>query len=166
MGSATRYVVSLRGREIAVEVTRLADGRFVAEVDGAPQPLEVTLRGGAGGTIATVGREVLELSLNGSDVNVRTERKPVRVERQESANLTQRALKTRVSGTLSAPMPGRVVKVLVAPGAAVAKGAGLVVVEAMKMENELLSPRSGVVEKVFVAAGDAVERGAPLVEVR
>jgi biotin carboxyl carrier protein len=63
-------------------------------------------------------------------------------------------------------MPGRVVKLLVRTGDAVAKGAGVVVVEAMKMENELVASVSGVVEQVFVAAGDAVERGAPLVEIR
>jgi biotin carboxyl carrier protein len=63
-------------------------------------------------------------------------------------------------------MPGRVVKLLVGPGDAVEKGTGVVVVEAMKMENELVAPVPGVIERVFVGAGDAVERGAPLLEIR
>jgi biotin carboxyl carrier protein len=63
-------------------------------------------------------------------------------------------------------MPGRIVKVLVEAGSAVEKGAGVVVVEAMKMENEIFAPISGSVERVFVSAGDAVERGSPLVEIR
>ena len=65
--------------------------------------------------------------------------------------------------TLQAPMPGLVVRVAVSVGERVEAGAGLVVVEAMKMENELRAPQSGVVTAVYVAAGAAVEKGAPLV---
>lgn len=66
-------------------------------------------------------------------------------------------------GTLRAPMPGLVVRLEVTEGQRVAPGAGLVVIEAMKMENELRAPRGGVVAKVHVAAGQAVEKGAALV---
>jgi biotin carboxyl carrier protein len=59
-------------------------------------------------------------------------------------------------------MPGKVVRVLVAAGDAVAAGGGLVVVEAMKMENELRSPRAGVVLELLAREGQAVESGAPL----
>jgi biotin carboxyl carrier protein len=65
--------------------------------------------------------------------------------------------------TLQAPMPGLIVRVAVSVGERVEAGAGLVVVEAMKMENELRAPQSGVVTAVHVAAGAAVEKGAPLV---
>ena len=58
-----------------------------------------------------------------------------------------------------APMPGRVVRVLVKPGDEVAPRQGLVVVEAMKMENELSSPRAGIVREVAVAEGASVEAG-------
>jgi biotin carboxyl carrier protein len=115
---------------------------------------------------AAVGREILELWASGNDVTVRGERKPVRVETREAGNRAKSSGKGSLSGTVRAPMPGRVVKVLVEPGVTVAKGTGVVVVEAMKMENELSSSVPGVVERVFVSAGDAVERGAPLVEIR
>ena len=62
-----------------------------------------------------------------------------------------------------APMPGKVVRVLVAAGDEVAAGQGLVVVEAMKMENEIGSPRAGRVASVEVSAGQNVETGARLV---
>jgi biotin carboxyl carrier protein len=62
-----------------------------------------------------------------------------------------------------APMPGRVVKVLVAPGDAVAARQGLVVVEAMKMENELRAPRAGTVAEVRVQEGAPVDANAVLV---
>ncbi|MBI2898432.1 MAG: acetyl-CoA carboxylase biotin carboxyl carrier protein subunit [Deltaproteobacteria bacterium] len=61
-------------------------------------------------------------------------------------------------------MPGRVVKVLAAPGDAVERGQGLVVVEAMKMENELAAPMSGTVRSVHAEPGKTVESGQILVE--
>jgi pyruvate carboxylase subunit B len=66
-------------------------------------------------------------------------------------------------GAVKAPMPGLVVKVLVEPGDAVAAGQGLVVLEAMKMENEIKAQAAGVVETVLVKPGQAVEKGAGLV---
>ena len=62
-----------------------------------------------------------------------------------------------------APMPGKVVRVLVEAGQEVDKDTGLVVVEAMKMQNEMKSPRAGVVVSINVSAGDTVEAGAMLV---
>lgn len=68
-------------------------------------------------------------------------------------------------GLVATQMPGRVVRVMVAVGDAVAKGQPLVVVEAMKMENELKSPLDGVVGELYVTAGQAVDSGAKLVRV-
>ena len=67
-------------------------------------------------------------------------------------------------GVIKAPMPGLVVRVLVAEGETVAAGQGLVVLEAMKMENELKAPAAGVVMSVRAAPGAAVEKGSVLVE--
>jgi biotin carboxyl carrier protein len=68
-------------------------------------------------------------------------------------------------GTLSTPMPGVVSRILVAQGDEVAEGQVLLVVEAMKMENEHKSPFAGVVTEVNVSAGQAVEADAPLLTV-
>jgi biotin carboxyl carrier protein len=68
--------------------------------------------------------------------------------------------------TIVAPMPGRVVKVLVAPGDVVVARQGLVVVEAMKMENELRSPRAGTVAEVRVREGAPVEANVVLVVIK
>ena len=65
---------------------------------------------------------------------------------------------------LVAPMPGLIVRVNVQEGDAVSAGQGLVVMEAMKMENELRSTAAGTVQRVLVAPGTAVEKGALLVE--
>jgi len=62
-------------------------------------------------------------------------------------------------------MPGKVVRILVQEGDSVQAGQGLVVVEAMKMENEVPSPKEGVVRKIAVEPGKTVDSGALLVEV-
>ena len=68
-------------------------------------------------------------------------------------------------GVLKALMPGRIVKVFVNQGDTVRKGTGLVILEAMKMENEIQAPADGTVDEIFVNVGDTVEAGAPLVHI-
>ena len=70
-----------------------------------------------------------------------------------------------VSGAIKAPMPGSVVKVLVAEGDEVEAGQSLVIVEAMKMENDVRSPIDGVVKTVNVAAGDSVGTTEAMIEI-
>ena len=65
---------------------------------------------------------------------------------------------------LTAPMPGRVRRILAAPGDRVARGAVLVALEAMKMEHAIRAPDEGVVRRVLVHEGDLVDAGAQLVE--
>jgi biotin carboxyl carrier protein len=60
---------------------------------------------------------------------------------------------------LTAPMPGKIVRVLVHVGAEVEAGAGVLVVEAMKMQNEIKSPKKGKVQKILVGEGAAVNAG-------
>ena len=65
---------------------------------------------------------------------------------------------------IKAAMPGRVIRVLVEPGQSVAKGEPILVLEAMKMENEIKAPREGSVARVAVSPGDLVDARALLVE--
>jgi 3-methylcrotonyl-CoA carboxylase alpha subunit len=67
------------------------------------------------------------------------------------------------AGRLTAPMPGRVVQLLVAAGDAVSQGQALIVIEAMKMEHTIAAPRDGMVEAARYAVGDLVEEGAELI---
>lgn len=77
----------------------------------------------------------------------------------------RRAAQRHVAGALEAPMPGKVIKVSVTVGQAVAKGDEVLVVEAMKMENGLRAPRAGTVKTVSVKVGDMVAPGVSLVEI-
>ncbi len=69
----------------------------------------------------------------------------------------------RAAGKLTAPMPGRVMRLLVEPGAKVRRGEPLMVIEAMKMEHTITAPADGVVAAVRFAAGELVEEGAELI---
>jgi biotin carboxyl carrier protein len=92
-----------------------------------------------------------------------------RVEDASRASLRERA--SRVAGaaagagptSIRTPIPGRVVSVAVAPGDAVSAGQPLLVVEAMKMQNDVRAPRAGTIARVDVAAGQAVDAGDVLV---
>lgn len=66
--------------------------------------------------------------------------------------------------TISSPMPGKVVKILVGKGDKVKKGQGLVIVEAMKMENEIRSPGAGIVKKINFKEGNLVDTTDPIIE--
>lgn len=68
-------------------------------------------------------------------------------------------------GIVKAMMPGRVVRVLVNKGDTVTRGQGLLILEAMKMENEISAPADGVVDELFIESGQTVEAGADLVHI-
>jgi pyruvate carboxylase subunit B len=161
-----RYHVTLRGRTYAVDVDGAAvtvDGeKLEAHSVAVPgTPLIHLLLGGDSWTVACQrlgeGRWALGAAGERFEVDVQDERM------KQIQALTGRGSRPAHSGLVKAPMPGLVVRVDVTVGQEVAAGAGLVVVEAMKMENELRAPRGGVVEQIHVSAGDRVEKGAPLV---
>ena len=163
------YDVAIDGKSYRVELKR-GQPEYACRVDGR----EVALESVSG------GREVLWLLIGGRSYEVRREaqadgvmhlevrgrRYAVEV-RDPRAFQGQRAAAGASAGPvrLVAPMPGKVVRLLKAEGAQVEAGEGVVVVEAMKMQNEIRSPRKGVVKKILAAAGAAVSAGETLVVV-
>ena len=73
------------------------------------------------------------------------------------------ATATAAGEVIKAPMPGNILKINCAQGASVKAGDILLILEAMKMENEILAPRDGVVAQVVTSKGSVVETGTPLV---
>jgi len=167
-----KYHVRFGARTVEVEV----DGGLVS-VDGEPfeahvasvpgTPLHHLLLAGESWTIAAqpmagpgeVGGSRWALGAVGERVEVEV----VDDRTRQIQSLTGRQAGGPGGGVVRAPMPGLVVRVEVSEGERVSAGAGLVVVEAMKMENELRAGRPGIVAKVHVRAGMAVEKGVPLV---
>ena len=85
--------------------------------------------------------------------------------RKKMKEASQSQLAGGGSGRVDSPMPGKVLKLLVAVGDTVKEGQGVIVVEAIKMENELKAPCDGVVGSVLVAEGQTVDTGACLITV-
>ena len=67
---------------------------------------------------------------------------------------------------VTAPMPGKILRILVNEGEKVKVGQGLLVLEAMKMENEIPAPKDDVIIKILVNEGETVDTGQPLIELR
>ncbi len=68
-------------------------------------------------------------------------------------------------GVVTAPMPGKILRILVKEGEQVKTGQGLLILEAMKMENEIPAPKDGVVKRILVKEGDTVNTGDPMIEI-
>jgi acetyl/propionyl-CoA carboxylase alpha subunit len=156
--------IEIGGETRAVDIDETA-GRFRLEIDGRTVEGEV-LRPEPGTYTFHVGGRVVEAHVSesiGDGLKVQIAgvvTEVLVVNRRRRAHGTDAGAEGRQ--TLVAPMPGKVVAVLVEPGAGVTKGQGVVVVEAMKMQNEVRAPKEGTVAEVSVAVGDTVTAGQAL----
>lgn len=173
-----RYYSVVGGQERLVEVTRQGDRYLVnihsdIEGKGEPRRLEVDAVRLHGLAISLlVGDRSYACDIEQGQegkLGLRVDETVVPLEMLDERRLRLRRASGKFSldgpQTISAPMPGKVVRVLVKKGDAVTEGQGLVVVEAMKMENELKSPKAGTVSELHAVEGSAVENGARLVVV-
>ena len=162
-----RYYVTLEGKELPVDVLPRPAGGFDVVVEGRKVDADCIALGDTLSMI--VDGHVVDLTIEGQmpKLGVVANGHRLYLEAESERGRAARAAKSRGSSqgedTVASPMPGRVMKLLVAVGDEVAAGQALIVVEAMKMENELKSTRAGTVAEIFVSAGAAVEAGAKLV---
>ncbi len=166
-----RYYVSLepdsQAKPIVVDLIELPSGALEARIDDRPVELDVAYLGAQ--LSARVDGQVVDLTIEGSPPEVGAvasgHRSYVRVESERMRAAEQAKNTTAGPGdrVVKSPMPGRVVKVLVAKGDVVEVGRGLVVLEAMKMENEVRAKVAGTVAEVHVTPGATVEGSAKLV---
>lgn len=163
-----RYFVTVSGRTWEIDLSGTE-----ALVDGQPVSADLRAVHGTGLRHMLVDGESFPLVLNPGDgrgewhVHIDGRRFAVEVldERARAIReMTGQGAAPRGPKPVRAPMPGLVVRVEVEPGQVVRPGQGIVIVEAMKMENELRTEAGGVVARIHVAAGQAVEKGAVLVE--
>jgi biotin carboxyl carrier protein len=170
------FEIELNGRLRRVTVERSRPGRFDVILDGTTHQVDAVRIGEYGLSLffegVGRGRESRELQIvpSGSTaerlVAIDGRTVPVAINaRRTRRGTTDAAVDADGEQTITAPMPGRVVRILVAEGDTVTAGQAVIVVEAMKMENELRSPRAGRVTHVAVTPGMSVEGGRALVVV-
>ncbi len=164
-----KYHVTIRSRTYIVDVDGGAvtvDGeKFEAHAAAIPgTPLMHLLLGRDSWTVAYQQLEGSRWAMGAAGERVEVQVQDDRSKQIEALTGTSR--KEAVGGVIRAPMPGLVVRVEVNEGQVVEVGEGLVVVEAMKMENELRATVKGVVEHVHVKAGERVEKGVELVTLK
>lgn len=151
------------GREtIPIEIAG-ADGRFTVTMEGETRDVDARqTEEGIWSILLAGGSYVAEITEQDGVylVDVDGERYPIRVEEETRFIIRTRGARGAERGqVLKAPMPGRVTLVEVAVGQAVAPGDGLIVLEAMKMENEFKAQVAGTVKEIRVASGQAVNPG-------
>jgi biotin carboxyl carrier protein len=165
-----KYLAILNGEEHAVEISPTG-GKYRVAIDGKEMVVDaVHLKGHAVSLLAGTrsARCDIEPGKDGQlSVLVGDTVHPLELLDERRLRLRRAVGKFSMEGPqrVDAPMPGKVVRVLVKAGDEVTEGQGLVVVEAMKMENELKSPKAGKVTELHAVEGAAVESGAKLVVV-
>jgi biotin carboxyl carrier protein len=164
-----RWVVRGGRSSHDVEVKRL-DDEFTVEMDGRRYGLELVSLDGAVASLRfpSSGRSLQITYHRGSNGSWRVTvgQREFNLEVLTPAEAVEAVSAARDSGPsrVMAPIPGKVVSVKVEPGDDVKPGQALVVLEAMKMENELAAEQAGKVTAIHVTAGDTVEGGELLVE--
>jgi acetyl/propionyl-CoA carboxylase alpha subunit len=172
-----KFIATIDGRDhtIDVEPAGQESNTYVMHLDGRPYEVDARRMPSQIVSILLGGRSYdvdLERigrrgdSLDGR-VHVRVRGRVVRLELLDERRVKMKeaqGVRLDVGGVVNidSPMPGKVIKVLVKEGDPVEEGQGILVVEAMKMENELRAPKAGKVRSISVKEGDAVEGGARL----
>jgi biotin carboxyl carrier protein len=155
------YDITIDGKSYRLELERV-EGRWLSRLDGRAIEVDAVL----------ARPDVLSLRIGNKAFEVKCERVAnemhlwvgsarfaAEVRDPRSLRGRARAVDDRGPKKLIAPMPGKIVRVLVAEGTEVEAGAGVLVVEAMKMQNEIKSPKKGTIQKILVGEGAAVNAG-------
>jgi len=145
-GGAGRYTITLEGETVTLDARQTVEGIWSILLDGASFVADVTEQDA------------------GYAVDVEGERYTIRVEEESRYLIRTRGATGADRGqVLKAPMPGKVTLIEVTVGQTVAPGDGLIVLEAMKMENEFKASVAGTVKEIRAQAGQAVNPGDVLV---
>ena len=167
------FEIDINGRTRTVTVERRAADKYHVTLDGEPRELDIRRSGVHGLSVllgeAGASRELqVTPSSTPGEMLVTMDGRLILASinaRQTGRHRADSGASTDGEQPVTAPMPGRVVRVLVQAGDDVEAKQGVVVVEAMKMENELRSPKTGRVKEVNVSPGTSVEAGRVLLVV-
>lgn len=162
------YLVTIQGTTYTVSLDD-RDGRVALRIDGRPVEIDMaSIHGDQFYSLLVDGRSYTAVAATQGEqreVKVNGVSSEVAVEDEQLARLRGQVKSRRRTGgaQIKAPMPGRIVSVSAAVGDSVQSGQGVVVIEAMKMENELRAQSSGLVKEIRVGEGDTVDKNAVLV---
>ncbi len=159
--------MDIGGRALEVAVERAAGGfdvtldgrRYVADLVAVPSGWSLLLDGRSYDVAVEAAGGALMVHIGGRAIPVTD------ASAADGRGGGRRRAAAHAGGapTIVAPMPGRIVRILVQAGDVVSARQGLIVIEAMKMENELRAPGPGTVTEVRIAEGDSVEAGSVLI---
>lgn len=155
------YQITIDGKPYSLDLTR-SEGRWSCRLDGREVEVDAVL---ARPDVLSlrIGNKAYEVKCEhvSGDLHLWVGRERFAAEVRDPRSLRGRARTVDDHGPrkLTAPMPGKIVRVLVSQGDEVEAGAGVLVVEAMKMQNEIKSPKKGTIQKLLVSEGAAVNAG-------
>jgi biotin carboxyl carrier protein len=155
------FDVTVNGRDYRVDIEQQQDGAWSCRVNGDAILVNAT-HAAAGVLSLLIGNESYEVVVNSLQQQVTIAGVRYAVDVRDPRSWSTRRARARVQEgpkKVFAPMPGKVVRVIAPAGTEVEQGAGVIVIEAMKMQNELKSPKKGKVAKILVAEGSPVNAG-------
>ncbi len=164
------FIAKLGARSYTVEIEEVGRSLYRVAVDGNEFLVDGKKTGLTNYSLIVDNRSFeVDVDITEDEYRVLVDGRSYRVELVDERRVRLGGLQSGIQPQgrqrVSVPMPGKVIEVLVGEGDRVEKGQGLVIVEAMKMENEVRSPIAGEVRQVRVKAGDALEAGALLMVV-
>ena len=160
-----KYTAIVDGQRIDIEFERKANGQIEARINDRVYQLEASSVGPGLYWFNWNGRSIeVALTPSGDAYSVSIDRHRISVEMLDARTALRKAAHQGHDGAveLKAPMPGKIVKILLQEGSEVKANQGVLVMEAMKMQNELKSPKAGTVRKLKVTEGVAVNSGQVL----
>jgi len=160
----------LDGKERELEIKQVDEHRFEVFVDGQAHGVDARRCASDQVSILMDNRSYdISYSLDGDSIELQFWNQYFDIEILDERRLRMRRVRSQLDQKgperIKSAMPGKVVKVMVEEGSVVESGTGIVIIEAMKMENEIQCRRSGIVKIIHVEVGQAIERGALLVEI-
>lgn len=164
------FIAKLGGESCRVEIEEVDKSLYRVSVDGNDLVVDAKKTGLSSYSLIIDNRSFeVDVDVSEDEYRVLVDGRSYHIhlidERRVRLGGLQTGIQLQGRQNVAVPMPGKVIAVLVSEGDRVEKGQGLVIVEAMKMENEVRSPISGEVKEVRAKAGETLEAGAVLVVV-
>jgi len=164
------FIAKLGGESCRVEIEEMDKSLYRVSVDGNDLVVDAKKTGLSSYSLIIDNRSFeVDVDVSEDEYRVLVDGRSYHIHLIDERRIRLGGLQTGIQlqgrQNVAVPMPGKVIAVLVSEGDRVEKGQGLVIVEAMKMENEVRSPISGEVKEVRAKAGETLEAGAVLVVV-